>query len=207
MPRHFRFHVLLTTVGMAGIALNFLPYVFDVVPVSDLLMDWTSWRNVLSMALPCMVLPIPVSVGYTIWLVKRRVPQWTVFAGYALSLLFALGIILDIATSTPYDVTGLLLGCVFLAAFAGTAWLAARGVKDIANIRALVAMQCIYAGPMALYLTEFAGDYQVGAWLGLLTLAAYLAQIGLLIKRPAWLLPVLVPLGCVVLLVMWIDWF
>lgn len=200
-PRDRRLHGVLTVLGLCGIALSFVPFTANVVPVTDVLPDWRIWEPLVVMALPCIILPVPVTVGYAIWLAKRHVPGWVTISVYSLSLTFAVAVIASIAFETSFSFDEIALALVFLAAFVGAAWIVVRNISDHGNIRGLVAMQCVYAVTMAYFLSAFAGDYQLGAWLGLLTLLAYLAQVVLVVKRVSQLLPFFVPLAGMILLI------
>lgn len=196
----------LTLVGISGIVLSFVPFTSNVIPFTDVLLHWQYWDSLLIMAAPCIILPVPICLGYALYLVAGRLPRWAVSAGYSLSAIFAIAILIDIGITirpVPEDV---LLGLLFVTAFCGAAWLSIKGVRNDSFAGGLIAMQCVYAIPMTYYLVFFAGDYQIGGWLGLITLVAYLVQIRLAVKRPAWLLVLIIPIACFNLLLIWIVW-
>ena len=207
VPRERRLHGVLTLLGLCGIVLSFVPFALNTVPVTDVLVDWEIWDWLAIAALPCIVLPVPVAVGYAIWLAKESVPGWMAIVAYSLSVVFAVAVLTSIATEVSFEadeIAGLL---IFVAAFAGAAWVVVGKSGHLGNVRGLVAMQCVYAVMMAYFLSVFAGDYQLGAWLGLVTLLAYLAQVVLVVKPVASLLPFFVPLAAMIALVRWLLGF
>jgi hypothetical protein len=199
--------IALTIIGMSGIVLSFVPFSSGVIPFTDVLLEWQMWDSLAVMAAPCIVLPAPISIAYATWLVTGRPPRWSVMAGCSLAALFAFGILANIAFTSSYDAADISLGLLFLIAFCGAAWLGTRGIEDNSQVRGLVAMQCVYAVPMTYFLVFLAGDYQIGAWLGLVTLFAYLGQISLALKRLAWSLVIIVPIACMNLLMLWLIGF
>lgn len=206
-PAHYRLHAGLTIGGASGIALLFLPFTADVVPLRDLVWDWRIWRNVLVMAAPCIVLPLAVFAGYATWLVKGRLPRWTTVGALSLSLLLALAIVADSALADGNDLDDFAFVALMLIAFAAGGWISATGGLRDEAVRGLIAMQSVYAVPMSYFLAAFAVDYQIGAWLGLVTASVYLAQMALLLQRPGALLIFLIPLIGLMLLTSWFVGF
>ena len=195
-----RLHIAFTIAGACAIALIFVPFTANVVPLNDLLLDWDIWGNVLPMAAPCIVLPLPVCAGYTAWLVRGALPRWATVVGFTMSSSLAAGILIDIGWSEWNDLEEVSFVLLILIAFAAGGWISVRGVAKDSPTRGLIAMQCVYTVPMVYFLAASVGDYQAGAWLGLVAVSAYLAQIGLLLSRRCMILILLIPLVCLAML-------
>jgi hypothetical protein len=83
------------------------------------------------------------------------------------------------------------------------AWLSIRGIKQHSIAGGLVAMQGVYAILMTFWVMGALDldSFQIGAWLGVITLLAYLSQIALAVRRPWWVMAVAVPMAGMVLLI------
>ena len=141
-----------------------------------------------------------ISLGYVAWHVAGRLPLWVAAGGYVLAAVFAGAILAGLlGSSGAPDRKSLTIIGLFLVAFASAAWISLNGVNRESPIRGLVAMQGVYATLMvfALAAAHFWGDYQTGAWLGAITVFAYLGQITLTVKKFRSILLILMPLALI----------
>jgi len=189
-----RSDVLLTLIGLSGIALPFLPFASDYVPMFSVEWRWPSYPNI-TLVLPCMVLPPLISLGYIVRLVTGRFPFWANAAGYALAAAVAAGFLAgQIKALDLPDPRGILVVGLFFVAFAVSVWLSRSAAEKRSEIPALILLQSVYVILMVfgLAIASFWGDLQIGAWLGVATLLAYLLQIALAVKqyRPVVLLAI-----------------
>ncbi len=91
---------------------------------------------------------------------------------------------------------------LFVLSFTSVAWLSIRGIKQHSIAGGLVAMQGVYAILMTFWVMGALDldSFQIGAWLGVITLLAYLSQIALAVRPPWWVMAVAVPMAGMVLL-------
>lgn len=191
--------IALTLAGLCGIGLPFVPFTVGYVPISEVDWDWSESPH-FTLVLPCMVLPPLISLGYVVWHVAGRLPLWVAAGGYVLAAVFAGACLTGLlGSSGASDRLVLTVIGLFLVAFASAAWISLKGVNRESPIRSLVAMQGVYATLMvfALAAAHFWGDYQTGAWLGAITLFAYLGQITLAVKKYRSVLLILIPLALI----------
>ncbi len=187
-----RVHVALAALGAGGIILSFFSFAFDYVPIRDFYPGGflaPSWWSVL----PCMLLPVPIALGYGAWFMRGILPRWYSMSAYGVAGisagLFLSGLILDYAFD---GIAGIINPALFLAAFGAVAGLIVLGI-DHDPRAGLIAMQAVYIVQMQFWLVLAAGDFQAGALLGIATSLAYLAQVTLVTERRAWLILLLVP--------------
>jgi len=187
-----KLHVALTALGVGGIVLSFFPFAFDYVPIRDVFPGGflaPSWWTVL----PCMLLPLPIAIGYGVWLTRGLLPRWYSTSAYAVAGLsaglFLAALLLDYAFD---GVEGIAYPALFLIAFCAVAGLIVWGTEREPRA-GLIAMQAVYVVQMQFWLVFAAGEFQTGAWLGTATSLAYLAHIMLIVERRAWLILLLVP--------------
>ena len=182
-------HILLTVLGASGIAALFLNFVANVSPMDAIIMRDPYWK----LAFP-FFLSVPILVASMRWIVSGTLSRPERIIWFILSLASAVvtlnrysGIDLDdewptrtiewIVVVTPGGV--LLLGALFL-------FLGSRTGR-IQSYRAIMALQTAYLANALFCLIGFGSDgwsdLQVGAWLVLLTVIAYLLQIILALGR------------------------
>ena len=87
---------------------------------------------------------------------------------------------------------------LFVIAFASAAWLSVQGIAHNSEIRSLVAMQGVYVVPMAFWVAFAQEDFQIGGWLGVVTLLAYSAQIAMAVKSRWLVLAVIIPIVSII---------
>jgi hypothetical protein len=201
----------LTVLGLSGVVLVFLPFVYGEVPV-DVLFESLEDLNLLGAALvgPCVVLPLFISVGYLRWLSTGGLSRWEGRLSYALALivvaLFSLSII-QTWWESGFDEDLLLIAFPALGLGAG-AWFVIQNLRHRASrtVMALVALQLAYL-PFALFWLAFPVgalikgesmlDMPIGSSLTLLTVVVYTAQATLTVRNRPRSLLALLPLGVV----------
>lgn len=193
--------IALTVIGLSGIVLSFVSFTSDIRPLTDVLLHWRFPDELWLLVAPCVVLPIPISMGYIFWLITGRQPRWMVNTSYILTVLFACTSMAGLTLNGPYEPELIAAALLFAAAFTSAAWLIIWGTRRDSSVRGLVAMQCTYAVPMTFWVAfaHYAqDDFQSGAWLGIITLLAYLAQTALAAKSRWSVLAVVVPMASVI---------
>lgn len=184
-------------IGIAGIALPFVPFEGYTTPFTDVLLRMHITDPVWLLAAPCILLPFPITAGYVLLSANERLPRWTVITGFAFAALFVLTTFAGLTVEGEFSLGALLLIFMFLLAFAGGAWLSSRKIRQDQAVGGLVAMQCVYVVPMT-YWVIFAyswNGFQNGVWLGAIASLAYLTQIALAAKRIRYILAVVVPIA------------
>lgn len=185
-----RVHVALTVAGTAGIVLLFTPFAFDYVPVRDAVLDEGFWPSIWSV-LPCIVFPLPIGIGYTLWLAHGRLPRWYALSAFVLITLVVALWLSFIAVDFSSDEAIYL--AVMVLALCAVAGLSASAARRHPTLGSLVAMQGFYVFQISFFLLLALGDYQIGALLGLLASVAYLAQIAVVTDRRAWIALLVIP--------------
>lgn len=202
VPAHKSLQAALTVLGLAGIAMSFVPFVLGVVPFTEVLLEPVDglWIR----TAPCILLPVLITPAYAAWLVKDRIPARVSTAALLLAGLFATGVLVRAAiypeSGDPMDIY--YASALFLA-FAGAAWLSLRGIRHDMQIRGLVAMQCVFIVSITFFVIAafVEGIQQIGAWLALVTILVYFAQISLAVKRQVWMLALIVPISCLAFII------
>jgi hypothetical protein len=187
-----RIHVALSVAGTSGLVMSFFPFAFDYVPIRDVFPGGflqPSWWSVL----PCMLLPVPVAIGYGLWLTRRLLPPWYATGAYILAILAVGPFLTSLVSDWVFDGVEIIVTASFIVAFCAAAGLVVWGVDRGQRLASLVAMQAVYIGQIQFWLVLAASEFQAGAWLGAAAALVYLAQIILIAKRRAWLLPLLLP--------------
>lgn len=178
---------LLTLVGFSGIVLLFLPFANEI-DVSD------GWEWVGLFITPGVVLPFLISSGYLAWILIGRLPRWANPAGYAVAIATSAVALSPQDWSSPFGDIAAELAIWLVAPAVCISFGIIRGLPGDAPVRGLAAMQSIYALYMGCCLEIVAPlTYDVGAWLGGLTIAAYFGQIGLVVNHVRWLPLFIVP--------------
>ena len=195
--------IALTVIGLSGIVLSFVPFSFGIVPFPDFLLDWAFSDPLWLLAAPCIILPVPISVGYIWWLITGRFPFSATLASYVLSGWLVVSCLVVLIGDRPHDTDSILLMSLFGATFIGAMWLSIRGIPHDSMVRGLVLMQGVYIAPMTFLVVGFgiADDIEFGARLGAVTSLTYLAQIALAAKRFIWVAAVVIPVACIVILI------
>lgn len=194
-----RLSTLLTIIALCAIPLPFVPFAVDYVPISDLDWRWSTFPP-FTLVVPCIALPPIISIGYIVWHVTGRLPTWAPTISYGLAAVFAsaflASLLNELDVSDPFE---LFLISLFLFAFAGAAWLSLKGLTQHFPIGGLIFMQCVYATLMAFAIAtaNFWGELQIGAWLGVTALLAYLAQITTALKHYRLSLVFIVPVALI----------
>jgi len=191
-----RLQIALIMVGGSGVVLLFLPFAYDIVPVSDVLFDsagphWSLWW----FALPAMLLPPAITAAYALW-IMRRLPAWGNAAGWTLwglALACTLGALWVESLSLP-DVETL---ASMLACYGGGAWFGRIAGAVEGPPGGVLAAQSAYLANTGALLGEYFDGGDIGVSLAAITAMAYLWQFALAIRpRWAWLVLVwLPPLG------------
>jgi len=196
----------LTLAGLTGIVVLFVPFAYATVPVRDVLLGGSFFDRLSPfwlLALPVIILPVPISVSLALSL-AGRLPAWADAAGYVLAGASACCVLLAYAIEPDADAP-LALGLYGLA-YAGGAWFSVKAARDASAPAGAVAMQAAYVVPTSVWLAAFLFDNaDVGAYLALLTATVYATQMALAIKRRIFLLAVLVPLTVLVVTSVFAD--
>lgn len=186
-------HVALTIVGTGGLVLNVLPFGFDYVPIRDAYPGGflaPSWLGVW----PCMVLPLPIVIGYALWLARGVLPRSFSIGGYALAIVSAGSYLVGVAPDLiPGGARTVIYPVLLAVPFCAAAGLVFRGLDRDRNAGCLIAMQAVYVGQIQFWLAFVANDLQTGAWLGVVTALAYLGQISLIARRRSWVILLIAP--------------
>jgi hypothetical protein len=176
---------LLTLVGFSGIVLLFMPFA-EGIDVSD------GWEWIGPSIIPGVVLPFLISLGYLVWIIVGRLPRWANAAGYVVAIATSAAALSASDWSSPFG--GNIESVVFsLAIFLVVPAICislgvVRGLTGDIPVKGLAASQSIYALWMVCYLEIVSPlPYDIGAWLGGLTIAVYFVQIGLVVDRLRWL--------------------
>ncbi len=192
-PAVKKVQIALTVIGLSGIILSFVPFASGVAPY-EVILDGP-------FVAPCVFLPILVSMGYVLWLITGRLPRWTMLASYVFAALFmcsSLAGFIYIYIDDSFDPYVLAMIVLFALSFTIVGWLSIRGIKQHSTAGGLVAMQGVYAIQMTFWVmyalevdVQYALDLlEIGAWLAVISLPAYLAQMALALKRPWWVMAV-----------------
>jgi hypothetical protein len=183
--KYRRLQSLLTLVGFSGIVLLFVPFAKGI-DVSD------GWEWIGPFIIPGIVLPFLISFGYLIWILVGRLPRWANLAGYLVAIATSAAAMAAAEWGSPFG------GNIESVVFSLTIFLVVpaicisfgvvRGLTGDIPVKGLAASQSIYALYMGCYLEIVSPlTYDIGAWLGGLTIAAYFIQIGLVVDRIKWL--------------------
>jgi hypothetical protein len=122
---------------------------------------------------------------------------------YAFAALFACTSLTGIGLDSWYEPELMAMTFLFTAAFTSAVWLNIKGIGHDSGVRGLVAMQSVYSVPMTFWVAfaHYAqDDFQSGAWLGAITLLAYLAQTALAAMSRWSVLAAIVPMACIIAL-------
>ena len=202
-PAVKKVQIALTVIGLSGIILSFVPFTSGIAPyevILDALIDYLGFWLLVA---PCVFLPILVSMGYVLWLITGRLPRWTMLASYVFAALFMCSSLAGFIYIyiDYFDPDLLALNVLFALSFTIVGWLSIRGIKQHSTAGGLVAMQGVYAIQMTFWVIVALDDFEIGAWLAVISLLAYLAQIALALKRPWWVMAVAVSMAGIALLV------
>ena len=196
--------IALTVIGLSGIILSFVPFTSGIAPYEVILDEPFVDLGLWFLVAPCVFLPILVSMGYVLWLITGRLPRWTMLASYVLAALFmcsSLTGFIYIYIDNSFDPNVLAMIVLFALSFTIVGWLSIRGIKQHSTAGGLVAMQGVYAIQMTFWVIIALDDFEIGAWLAVISLLAYLAQIALALKRPWWVMAVAASMAGIALLV------
>jgi len=199
-PAAKKVQIALTVIGLSGIILSIVPFTFGIAPYELIFveLDADTWFLVA----PCVFLPILVSMGYVLWLITGRLHRWTMLASYVFAaLLMCSSLAGFINSDDSFDPYVLAMIVLFALSFTIVGWLSIRGIKQHSTAGGLVAMQGVYAIQMTFWVMVALDDFEIGAWLAVISLLAYLAQIALALKRPWWVMAVAVSMAGIALLV------
>jgi hypothetical protein len=167
--------------GLAAIAIPFLPFTLDELPVGNI-WDWSGIFAFGPLVIFCVLLPVPIGLGYLLWLKTGFLPRWWALTSY---LLAAASASLCVAFWVLV-MESAVLSLLFSGAFACAAWLLTRGIKGESAPRALLTSQTVYTVPLTFWLVVALDDFQIGAWLGVVVLLTYLGQILLALRSLRW---------------------
>ncbi len=203
-PAVKKVQIALTVIGLSGIILSFVPFTPVVAPIGVILNALIYGLDLWLLVAPCVFLPILVSMGYVLWLITGRLHRWTMLASYVFAALFMCSSLAGFIYSyidDSFDPNVLALNVLFALSFTIVGWLSIRGIKQHSTAGGLVAMQGVYAIQMTYWVMAALDDFQIGAWLAVISLPAYLAQIALALKRPWWVMAVAVSMAGIALLI------
>lgn len=189
--------IILTLIGMSGTFLPFVPFTYDQVPL-DALLPESVLSTLWALVAPCVLLPLAVSIGYATWLIMGYLPRWLAITNYAFAVISACANLAGLGIEGPNEMELITMILLFSIAFAVAAWLSIRGVVYTDGMRSLVAMQGVYVAPMAFWVAFAQNDFQVGAWLGVVTLLVYSAQIAIAVRRRWQVLIVIIPMVSII---------
>ena len=201
-PAVKKVQIALTVIGLSGIILSFVPFTSGVAPY-EVILD-LQFVDLWLLVAPCVFLPILVSMGYVLWLITGRLPRWTMLASSVLAALFmcsSLTGFIYIYIDNSFDPNVLAMIVLFALSFTIVGWLSIRGIKQHSTAGGLVGMQGVYAIQMTFWVMVALDDFEIGAWLAVISLLAYLAQIALALKRPWWVMAVAVSMAGIALLI------
>jgi hypothetical protein len=197
-PAVKKVQIALTVIGLSGIILSFVPFTSGIAPYEVIFDEQFFDFDLRVLVAPCVFLPILVSMGYVLWLITGRLPRWTMLASYVLAALFmcsSLAGFIYIYIDNSFDPNVLAMIVLFALSFSIVGWLSIRGIKQHSTAGGLVAMQGVYAIQMTFWVMVALDDFEIGAWLAVITLLAYLAQIAIALKRPWWVMAVAVSMA------------
>jgi hypothetical protein len=203
-PAVKKVQIALTVIGLSGIILSFVPFTSGIAPYEVILDEPFVDLGLWFLVAPCVFLPILVSMGYVLWLITGRLPRWTMLASYVLAALFmcsSLAGLIYIYIDNSFDPNVLAMIVLFALSFTIVGWLSIRGIKQHSTAGGVVAMQGVYAIQMTFWVMVALDDFEIGAWLAVISLLAYLAQIALALKRPWWVMAVAVSMAGIALLI------
>ena len=142
-----------------------MPFTYDQIPL-DVLVNEPLTSAIWCLVVPCVLLPLAVTVGYATWLISGYLPQWLVSTNYALAALSVFSSLAGLGGEGSYEPELMTMLLLFVIGFGSAAWLSMGDVARIPAVRNIVMMQCIYIVPMAFWVTFAQKDFQIGAWLG-----------------------------------------
>ena len=168
--------IALTLAGISGLVLPFVPFTYDVVPFTDVLLDATLDDSLWQMATPTILLPLLITAGYVARLLMKRAPPWIDVTGYgwafAAMFLFLVGAADDVGDS-DHSLPIILLSAT---AFAGGIWLSLG--EGAARGDGLVALQAAYLAPTTFWIAfALFNELEIGAWLAVVAAFAYSMQV------------------------------
>ncbi len=193
-PAVKKVQIALTVIGLSGIILSFVPFTSGIAPYEVILDE--PFVDLWFLVAPCVFLPILVSMGYVLWLITGRLHRWTMLASYVFAALFMCSSLAGfIYIDDSFDPYVLAMIVLFALSFTIVGWLSIRGIKQHSTAGGLVAMQGVYAIQMTFWVMVALDDFEIGAWLAVISLLAYLVQIALALKRPWWVMAVAVSMA------------
>lgn len=197
-PDSRKMHVMLTLAGISGVVLPFVHFTVDQTAI-EFFVSEPLYSDLWLLVAPCVLLPVAVIIGYATWLIRGKLPGLLVIANYALAVLSAFSALLGLGISGPYKPELVTMLLLFAIGFGSAAWLGIRGVVRVPQLQNLVTMQSVYIVPMAFWVAFAQTDFQIGAWLGAITLLAYLTQISAIVKNRWQLVAVILPVVSIVM--------
>ncbi len=201
-----KLQTVLVLAGAAGLVLPFVPFTYGVVPLTDVLLEFDLDEAIWLMALPTILLPLPILAGYATRLLGSREPIWLDKAGYVLALAAMFVFLIGAATESDYDLvwSGIIL--LSIVAFGGGLWSSRKPGGEAGRGDGLLAMQAAYLPPTAFWIVfAFLDDMQLGAWLAIVAVIAYGMQIISNARRRRRTLLLFVPVLALAAVVLTID--
>jgi hypothetical protein len=185
--RHERSHFALSLAGLSAIALLFVPFAYDYVPIKNAFLPESFLDPTWSELWPCLLLPWLVSAGHWVRLARGSLPRaiqlallWTA----AIAILPFIAFL--VAIESPFDWTTVAAVLCFggpLFVFAAFVGIGMSGQRDS---RGLVALQGVYITQLGFWLLFATGNFEIGAWLGVAAYTSYLIQACLFARRAIW---------------------
>lgn len=188
--------IALTLIGVSGIALSFVPFTYDQVAIDALVLE-SILNELWLLVAPCVLLPVAVSTSCATWLTMGHLPRWMVILNFALAALAMCSILAGFGGSGVTEAEIIAMILLFVIGFVSVTWLSLRGFAARTGIHSVVAMQGVYAVLMSFWVAFAQEDFQIGAWLGIVTLLAYTAQIAMAAKNRWWVMAVVVPMAAI----------
>ena len=180
-------HLVLTILGMAGVAGLFLPFVYGVSPVAAAFHE-----HMWLLALPSFLAPLAIAASVR-WIMSGSFSRLERAIAYLLSTAMVAMLLVIYADSENWP-TGLQEWISFVAApavwFLG-AYFLFRNSRNPASraFNPVLALQTAYIANGLLCLLAFYGEWQVGAYFVLVTASVFALQIILVSARQARLGP------------------
>ena len=179
---HFRIQMLLTIVGLTGIAAIFLPFTWN-----ESLINAVNDRNLWRLALPAF-LPLIIAGLSLRWLFSKKLSSSEQAIAYIVSLAsgcVTLSFYLISDYGWPTDFKEWLTYVIPLITLGLGIFTLLSRRRNLTKkpFLAIKSMQIAYLANILLCLTGFFGEWQIGAYFSLITVGAYLSQMILANKR------------------------
>ncbi len=192
---------VLTVLGLSGVLLIFLPFVYSYTPAEVFL---ESLNNNPVLVAPCVILPFVISIGYLRWLLIGPLSRGEKITGYVFALLAAYSVLIyEIADmvylNRPVRIDDFyFLSMLGVGALFGALFVILNARSTPASVpNALVAMQVAYLPLTMTWVLAGIDDGQAGWYFAVVTVLVYSTQNVMLAKRIWYALIFFIPLALV----------